>query len=591
MDASKRETVRQTADDFEWLESHCRTRSDLARYSGELRLAAALLRSVIGPAVDGVSPPPLFLSVVGGAGSGKSTTVNFLVGSAVAEANPQAGYTRHPTAFVEAGTTWPSHLGFIGPLRRLDTHAPSNLDEDVYQVRKLPAHSLSDFVVWDCPDMTTWASVGYVSRLLEVAALSDVIVYVASDERYNDEVPSQFLQMLIRSGKAVVVVLTKMKEENLTDFIDHFRREVLLRVASPEVGARIPIVAIPQLTLKEKNDPGGAGAKWRVPLVNQLLVLCPTLQLARDRTVTNAIRFLESASGNLVEVARTDLAELDSWRSAVITSKAAFEARYRNEYLSGEPFQLFERSRREVLTLLDLPGRGQIVSGILAKIRWPFEFVAQHVSKLASRPSPPVQPEQTVLMAALTGWLDSLQAEALRRTATHSIWKTLAAAFDSGLKADTMRKFEEAASSFERQEVGELESAAKSLGDDLVGAPSRLTAIRGGVIALEVTAIMASIWWTFHSGLSFWNLLWIVPLAGFLAHGIAELGVHFAVERTRRSAKSKREALLAGMISQPLAEWLITRPISGGSPVERLQAILQRVPRAIDSLTTTAKSA
>ena len=58
--------------------------------------------------------------------------------------------------------------------------------------------------------MTTWAAGGYVPRLIEVAGLADVIVYVASDERYNDEVPTQFLQLLVRAGKALVVVLTKM---------------------------------------------------------------------------------------------------------------------------------------------------------------------------------------------------------------------------------------------------------------------------------------------------------------------------------------------------------------------------------------------
>src|SRR5207244_13304047 len=139
-------------------------------------------------------PPPSFLAVVGGAATRKSTVVNFLAGSVVAETNPQAGYTRHPAAFLDATAAWPGHLAFIGPLRRLDSDAPANLDEDVYQVRRLPAavtNTLHDFIVWDCPDMTTWASSGYVSRLMEVAALSDVIVYVASDERYNDEVPTQ----------------------------------------------------------------------------------------------------------------------------------------------------------------------------------------------------------------------------------------------------------------------------------------------------------------------------------------------------------------------------------------------------------------
>ena len=205
------------AGDLAWLEDHCRRQPALARETGQLRLAAALVRNVAGPFLDGQAVTPLHIAVVGGAGAGKSTIVNFLVGSAVAEANPQAGYTRHPTAYLlgNAQSSWVGHLGFLGPLRKLDTESPANLDEDVFQARKVPTsgpNPLGEAVIWDCPDMTTWAASGYVPRLIEVAGLADVVVYVASDERYNDEVPTQFLHMLIRAGKAVVVVLTKMQE-------------------------------------------------------------------------------------------------------------------------------------------------------------------------------------------------------------------------------------------------------------------------------------------------------------------------------------------------------------------------------------------
>src|SRR5205085_7903741 len=166
-----RAKVRQLADDLQWLEEHCRKQPELAPHCGQLRLAAALTRNVVGPALDGQPELPLFLAVVGGAGAGKSTVVNLLAGAVVAEANPQAGYTRHPTAYLPAAAAypWPSSLGFLGPLRRLTGEHPANLDEDVYQVRRIPPAGpddpLAEFVVWDCPDMTTWAAAGYVSRL------------------------------------------------------------------------------------------------------------------------------------------------------------------------------------------------------------------------------------------------------------------------------------------------------------------------------------------------------------------------------------------------------------------------------------------
>src|SRR6202043_1081667 len=144
------------------------------------------------PFLDGQEPTPLHVAVVGGAGAGKSTVANMLSGATLAEANPQAGFTRHPIAYTSATgpINWAAHLGFLGPLTRLTQPSPSSLDEDVYQVRRVPADPttfdlLKDFVVWDCPDMTTWAAAGYIPRLIETAALADVIVYVASDGRSN----------------------------------------------------------------------------------------------------------------------------------------------------------------------------------------------------------------------------------------------------------------------------------------------------------------------------------------------------------------------------------------------------------------------
>src|SRR5205823_6261004 len=143
-----------------------------------------------------------------------------------------------------------------GPLERLDGPAPSDVDEDVYQVRKLPAASddgelLREFVVWDCPDMTTWAATGYVPRLLEVAGLADVIVYVASDERYNDAVPTEFLRLLLEVGKPVVVCLTKMRPDTAPAMLTHFEREVLNGLPR----GRVTTMAIPFLTADELSNP------------------------------------------------------------------------------------------------------------------------------------------------------------------------------------------------------------------------------------------------------------------------------------------------------------------------------------------------
>src|SRR5262245_10670349 len=90
----------QLGEDLRWLEDHCRDQPALAAHAGQLRLAAALVRNSLGPFLDGQPAVPLHIAVVGGAGAGKSTVVNFLTGATAAEANPQAGFTRHPIAYV-----------------------------------------------------------------------------------------------------------------------------------------------------------------------------------------------------------------------------------------------------------------------------------------------------------------------------------------------------------------------------------------------------------------------------------------------------------------------------------------------------------
>ena len=105
-----RSAVGDLAKDLAWLENHCRQQPALAAHAGQLRLASALTRNVIGPYLEDQPAKPLHIAVVGGAGAGKSTIVNFLAGAVVAESNPQAGFTRHPTAVIPDGPAfaWPT---------------------------------------------------------------------------------------------------------------------------------------------------------------------------------------------------------------------------------------------------------------------------------------------------------------------------------------------------------------------------------------------------------------------------------------------------------------------------------------------------
>ncbi|MBP3956786.1 GTPase domain-containing protein [Gemmata sp. G18] len=592
-----RSAVGQLADDLRWLEDHCRRQPELAAHAGTLRLASALTRNVIGPFLEGQPTRPLHVAVVGGAGAGKSTVVNFLAGDKVAEANPQAGFTRHPTAFLPPGPAfqWPSYIGFMGQMHRLTEDKPASADEDVYQVKRIApptattagtnekySHPLAEFVIWDCPDMTTWASEGYVARLMEVAALADVIVYVASDERYNDAVPTEFLHLLVKAGKAVVVALTKMRAQDADSFIEHFRQEILGRLPklpNGEVPA-VPVVAIPHMSMAERTDPAGAGARYRVQLLNQILVQCESDDATRARTVTNAAKYLSTAGDGLLDVARRDFSELEAWKSTVTAGKSAFDERYRREYLSGEQFRRFDRFRERLTDLLELPGAGRVVGGIFWALRSPYRWTRDYVFGLVARPDVLNLSEQTVLTGALTSWLDALQAESLRKAGAHSLWKQIAVRFDSELSPQARDRFATDFRAFELKESEDLEEAGKALVDGLEKNPALLYTLRGGKFALDLVIIGSVVYFTWPPG---WLLL-LIPFGVSASHQFAELATRAVAEGARHRVRSHREQLVTTSLSAPLAEWLAEWPTTGGTSFEKLQQVLRRVPESIRTM-------
>ena len=387
-----RSLISQLAEDLGWLEDHCRRQPDQAEQAGQLRLAAALVRNCLGPFLDGQPPIPLHVAVVGGAGAGKSTVANLLTGTPSAEANPQAGFTRHPIAYTGSNgpLTWSGHLGFLGPLQRLPQPSPANLDADVYQVRRVPVQTdgptlLQNFVVWDCPDMTTWAATGYVPRLLEVAGLADVIVYVASDERYNDEVPTQFLHLLLQAGKPVVVCLMKMREADAPALVAHFQNEVLSKLP----GAVVSCLAIPFLPAEELVDPKLYRAATGFPCSTRSPCWAIPPRPLASGVCAGALNYLLADQDQLLNVARHDLAALESWQGVVQAGQVEFEDRYRREYLSNEKFRRFDEALVRLLDLLEFPGAGRLVSKTLWVLRTPYRLLRGWSRKRFCARTPP----------------------------------------------------------------------------------------------------------------------------------------------------------------------------------------------------------
>lgn len=579
--AELRVHVSQLADDLLWLEEHARKRNDAAFIRGRLRLVGAMVRNVVGPYLDGQPPLPLHIAVVGGAGAGKSTIANWLIGDMVAESNPQAGYTRHPIAYGKPDMTWPQSAGFLGTLTRLDRNESARLDEDVYQLRRIGSgrpeeELLSTFVIWDCPDVTTYAASHYTPRVLEIAGLADVIVYVASDERYNDEVPTEYLKLFLEAGKMVVTVLVKLREPDIPAFLAHFQREVVSKLPAKPLA----IVAVPQLTREQLAEPFEKASKWRIPLINQVRVLGQPPERGRKHSAEGAMRHLHRQQDKLLEAAREDLAALDDWRTLVQEGQMDFSARYRKEYLTAERFRRFDETLFRLLELLEVPVVGRVVSQAMNVLRMPYTFLRGWFKKQPAMVMTPALQEKPVLEAAMKAWVDHIRKTAAVRRDQHPLWRHVSDGFQHGLSLQADDNFDRLAAAFQTSLAEEVERTARAMLEDLQKRPVALNSLRSAKFALDLTAVAGGIALGGFSPLS----IVLVPIAASMSQYLVDLMGEGYVSMRREETRSRQQTLFNERLAQPIADWLINWPTSGGSSYQQLQAIVRRFPDLVGIL-------
>jgi predicted secreted protein len=185
--------------------------------------------------------------------------------------------------------------------------------------------------------------------------------------------------------------------------------------------------------------------------------------------------------------------------------------------------------------------------------------------------------EESVLNESLKGWLDGLQAEALRRTGSHSLWKQIAVRFDAELAPQARDRFATELRTFELKESEDLEGAGRALVAGLENNPPLLYTLRGGKFALDLGIIGAVVYFTWPPG---WLLL-LLPLGVSATQQVVELATRGVAEGARHRIRSHREALVTTTLSVPLADWLTEWPSTGGSAFEKLQQVLRRVPESI----------
>ena len=162
-------------------------------------------------------PMPLaWVVFIGGTGTGKSTLFNTFLGESLSKTGVERPKTCGPIVYIHKDCRFNNNFPF--PDIKIERHPPEYF-------RKTPASGapgkmsviehdrkdLSHLILADTPDLD---SVDRENRKTaeNLYLISDVVIFVTSQEKYADEVPYQFLRNIIQEKKPYFFLVNKVRE-------------------------------------------------------------------------------------------------------------------------------------------------------------------------------------------------------------------------------------------------------------------------------------------------------------------------------------------------------------------------------------------
>jgi hypothetical protein len=335
----------------------------------------------------GEGAPPVVV-IAGGTNVGKSTIFNWVVGGSVASSSPLARHTKAPTVFCHEADLGELRNGaFLPRYERLTLETPNDAARELEGdgAYFLSAHTCDDVrgvVLVDSPDIdsTNLRNHAVADDLLYLA---DAVVFVATPEKYNDELCVSYLRQVAELGKQLTCVLNKGADEEVAA---DFSRSVV-----DALGVKATVLTLPYVATGPDPE---TGEGYREEL--KQAVRRPTDESARVRAaaLSAAARVLARDLDDVSARLREELSELDRVRSEL---ELTLDAR-RDEYvrfLTDLEFYELDQVFERVLKEFRIPVLDDVYDGM----RSVFGFVTSSVSKLTSSAKPDEGQRATKLAA------------------------------------------------------------------------------------------------------------------------------------------------------------------------------------------------
>mgnify|MGYP005619927191 CR=1 FL=1 len=306
----------------------------------------------------------LWCVIAGGTGTGKSSIFNALIGSNLSASGIERPKTNGPIAYAHVSFPEISETaGILPPVQRPDgdetAPPPTSGTPDRLVLLTHRRGDMQHMVLVDTPDLDSLDHAGK-NTAENISLPADFVIFVASQEKYADEVPAGFLREVVHRGTPCLFVLNKGAPEISREEI----RETL------EIqGIRLPPVRI--LIIPYGVLPGRELQTHLDSLANAFFQECAPGNVAslRQRSIKQLGGLIAESAGEAVEIIEEEIKESKLW----LEKLTALHSRSCEAFLRTEEARLTdERTRhlrvevRKVFSRYDvLAGPRRLIQSVL----------------------------------------------------------------------------------------------------------------------------------------------------------------------------------------------------------------------------------
>jgi GTPase SAR1 family protein len=321
------------------------------------------------------SPHPIHIAIVGPTQAGKSSVINWLTSSSLAEASPLAGFTVHPQGFALSRDA--------AQLDALDDyfHDYQRLSRDHLDHRQLnafslesaqntePSPTLRNTILWDTPDFDSVQSREYQNAVLRVAGLADVIILVVSKDKYADLSVWEFMRLLEPLAQPTLLLLNKTDADSRLTLL----RSVEDKWRSFRADPAPPIIPIPYLT--DPAELASLGELHDQAMARLQVALGKVDRSGYARAGQRLIKKHWPAWTAPIIFEHRLTAE---WNMRLDRIIGECMDRYQRDYLDHpNHYETFQRALAELLTLLEIPGIGSALLHARRLVTWPVKQISK----------------------------------------------------------------------------------------------------------------------------------------------------------------------------------------------------------------------